>query len=103
MNEFGLSEKTTNILKEFFKIFPQIKQVKIYGSRAKGNYKKGSDIDFAVYGNLDFNLLSKISGEIDELPTPYKFDITHYETIQHTPLKEHIDKVGKIFFTKKSS
>lgn len=100
MNEFGLSEKTTNILKEFFKKFPQIKEVKIYGSRAKGNFKKGSDIDFALYGDIDFRLESKISYEIDELPTPYKYDITPYETLNHEGLKDHIDRVGKTFYVK---
>ena len=98
MNEFGLSEKTTNILTEFFKKFPEVDEVKIYGSRAKGNYKKGSDIDFALFGDIEYNLLRKISGGLDELPTPYKFDVTDYNTLKHLPLKEHIDRVGKTFY-----
>jgi predicted nucleotidyltransferase len=103
LSEFGLSERTTKTLLEFFEKFPQVEEVKVYGSRAKGNYKRGSDIDFAVFGkDIDFRLLSKITAEIDELPTPYKFDITHYETLKHQPLKEHIDRVGKIFYVKNS-
>lgn len=98
MNEFGLSEKTTNILTEFFQKFPEIEEVKIYGSRAKGNYKKGSDIDFALFGDINFRLLSKISGKLDELPTPYKFDVTDYNTITNENLKDHIDRIGKIFY-----
>lgn len=98
MNEFGLSEKTTNILTEFFQKFPEIEEVKIYGSRAKGNYKKGSDLDFALFGDINFRLLSKISGELDELPTPYKFDVTDYNTITNENLKDHIDRIGKIFY-----
>ncbi|MEI8390643.1 MAG: nucleotidyltransferase domain-containing protein [bacterium] len=103
LSQFGLSERTTKILLEFFNKFPQVELVKIYGSRAKGNYKKESDIDFAIFGkDIDFRLQSKIAGEIEELPTPYKFDITHYESLKHLPLKEHIDRVGKIFYTKKT-
>ena len=98
--KFGLSDKIINILTEFFKKFPQVDEVKIYGSRAKGNYRKGSDIDFALYGNIDYDLVRKISGEIDELPTPYKFDVTDYNTISNENLKEHIDRVGKTFYKK---
>lgn len=103
MNEFGLSEKITNILIEFFKKFPELQEVKIYGSRAKGNYKKGSDIDFAVFGDIDYRLKSKIAGGLDDLPTPYKFDVTDYNTITNENLKNHIDRIGKIFYKKEEA
>lgn len=97
MNDFGLSENTIKILKDFFNKFPEIKMVKVYGSRAMGNYRSGSDIDFALFGDLNKNLVKKISSEIDELNTPYMFDITDYATIQKKELKDHIDRVGKVF------
>lgn len=98
--EFGLSENIINILKNFFTNFSEVEEVKVYGSRAKGNYRKGSDIDFAIYGDIDYDLLSKITSEIDELPTPYKYDITGYKTLEHQGLKEHIDRLGKVFYKK---
>jgi predicted nucleotidyltransferase len=98
--DFGLNDKTINILKRFFSEFPKIEEVKIYGSRAKGNYRKGSDIDFALYGEINFRLLSKIVSAIEELPTPYKYDVTDYKTIENQDLKEHIDRVGKTFYIK---
>ena len=101
MTDFGLSEKTIDILKQYFAKLPQIKMVKIYGSRAMGNYRKGSDIDFAIFGDTDKNLIKKITYEIDELETPYMFDITNYKTIQNSDLKEHIDRVGKVFYAKR--
>jgi len=100
--EFGLSENINNILKNFFAKFPEIAEVKIYGSRAKGNYRKGSDIDFVIYGDIEYSLLARISGELDNLPTPYKFDVTDYKTISNKNLKEHIDRVGKIFYKKEN-
>lgn len=100
MNDFGLSKNTIEILTEYFLKIPEIKMVKIYGSRAMGNYRKGSDIDFVLYGNINKDLVKKISFEIDELNTPYMFDITEYTTIQNKELKEHIDKYGKLFFEK---
>lgn len=98
MTNFGLSEKTIEILKQYFAKIPQITMVKIYGSRAIGNFRNGSDVDLAIFGNIDKHLIKKISYEIDELKTPYMFDITDYKTIQNEDLKEHIDRVGKVFF-----
>lgn len=98
--KFGLSDRTIKELRNFFKKFPEIEEVKIYGSRAMDNYEEGSDIDFAIYGDINHDLLAKIIYEIDELPTPYKYDITDYNTLGHKNLKEHIDRVGKTFYKK---
>ena len=98
MTDFGLSEKTIEILRKYFVKIPQIEMVKIYGSRAIGNFRNGSDVDFAIFGTVDKNLIKQIAYEIDELETPYMFDITDYNTIQNEELKNHIDRVGKIFF-----
>lgn len=100
MIDFGLNEKTIQTLKEYFSQIPEIETVKIYGSRAMGNYRQGSDIDFALFGAIDDGLIKKINFEIDELNTPYMFDITNYSTIQNEELKNHIDRQGKIFFEK---
>jgi len=100
MIDFGLSENTTRILQDYFEKIDCIEMVKIYGSRAIGNYRKGSDIDFAIFGDVDSSLIGKITYEIDELPTPYMFDITCYNTIGNEKLKEHIDKYGKVFYSK---
>jgi uncharacterized protein len=97
MNNFGLSEKTIEIIKKLLSNYPQIKKVKIFGSRAKGNYKPSSDIDLALFGNIDDKLLRHIASELDELPTPYQFDVLNYNDIDNENLKNNIDKFGKIF------
>ena len=85
------------IIKKFLSHYPQIKEVKIFGSRAKGNYKPSSDIDLALFGNIDDKLLRHIASELDELPTPYQFDVLNYNDIDNENLKNNIDKFGKIF------
>lgn len=94
-NNFGLPEKIITELLEYFKNKPEIEKVVIYGSRAKGTYKNGSDIDFAVWTN---NEISGIAAELDELPTPYMFDVTNYKTLSHENLKKSIDKDGIEFY-----
>ena len=98
-NTFGLPERTINELSDYFKTKPEIDLVKIYGSRAKGTYRNGSDIDFAIWFNAPHSV-SRILFELDELPTPYKFDVTDYEALTHEGMKKSIDTDGKIFYEK---
>ena len=71
---------------EFFKKKPEIQRVVIYGSRAKGTYKNGSDIDFAIWS--DKRIASEIAVELDELQTPYMFDVADYKALSHENLKK---------------
>ena len=97
---FGLSQKTISQLKSVFKKYPDITQVKIYGSRARGYYKRGSDIDLAFFSESEKNLSSNLSWELDDLPSPYLFDLVDYNTLNENPLKEEIDKYGKVLYRK---
>lgn len=100
--KFGLKDNTLNKLYSVFAKFANIDKVVIYGSRAKGTHREGSDIDITLFGdNLDYNLINKLSVEIYELNTPYLFDISIYSKLQSASLKEHIDRVGKVFYSRK--
>jgi predicted nucleotidyltransferase len=96
MSQFGLIDSDIEYLKSVFSSFNSIEQVIIFGSRAKGNYKNGSDVDIALKGkNITFNDILQIDNELNEKSNlPYKFDVVHYENIQTPALKEHIDRVG---------
>lgn len=95
-NEFGLPERTMNELLEYFRFRKDVEKVVIYGSRAKGNYRTGSDIDFAVWSDKEPPL--GIAYELDALPTPYSFDVIDYKTLTHEGMKNSIDKDGKLFY-----
>lgn len=96
---FGLSEYTIDKIHAVFRKYPEVRQVIIYGSRAKGNFREGSDIDITMKGdNLTFSVLSRIQQDIDDLNTPYLFDISIYEQLDSTGLVEHINRVGKVFY-----
>lgn len=98
MNKFGLSQKTIDSLNQVFSQFPQVEQVILYGSRAKGNYRDGSDIDLTLKGeNLNLNDLLKIENLIEELLLPYKIDLSLYQQIENPEFVEHIDRVGVSF------
>ena len=94
---FGLPEESLQLIKQTIAQFPEIEQAVIFGSRAIGNYRKGSDVDLAIIGkqinHLTENRLSSILNE--ELPLPYFFDVVDYTHLTHPKLSEHIKKVGK--------
>ena len=67
MMQYGLSDQVINEIKQIFTNFSQIEEVILYGSHAKGNYKKGSDIDLAVKGkNITISYLGKIRNALDD-------------------------------------
>ena len=98
---YGLKKEIVNDLKKIFSDFPEVKEVIVYGSRAKGNYKPGSDVDLTFKGNnLSLNILNKISLQIDDLFLPYTFDLSVFEHIENKDLIDHIQRIGQIFYQK---
>lgn len=99
---FGIPTKSMTLIKKAMAEIREIERAVIFGSRSMGNYKNGSDVDMVIYGNdITMNLVNKLSMELNEiLPLPYYFDIFHYESLENVQLKEHIDKFGKMFYTK---
>ena len=82
-----------------FEAFSAVDMVKIYGSRAKGNYRHGSDIDLTFIGyNIDMKLLNKISVNLDDLLLPYSFDLSIMSNISNRDLINHIERIGRIFY-----
>ncbi|HRX49402.1 MAG TPA: nucleotidyltransferase domain-containing protein [Spirochaetota bacterium] len=99
-NRFGITEKSYNCIVTYLKSQPQIETVIIFGSRAKGNYKKGSDIDLAIKGEkcspmLAIDIESFIN---EEIPVPYTVDVVDYNSLKKKELKNHIDRVGILFY-----
>lgn len=95
----GLNTQTTLKIISVFQRFPQIEKAILYGSRAMGTYKQGSDIDICLTGKeLSQELVWKISEALDDLLLPYVFDLSLFETLDNQELKEHISKIGIIFY-----
>jgi predicted nucleotidyltransferase len=93
--QFGLKEKTIEQINAVFAKHPQIEQAVLYGSRAIGNYKNGSDIDITLKGsNLNLAIINKICNELDDLLLPYTFDISIFNQITNPDLLDHINKFG---------
>jgi predicted nucleotidyltransferase len=90
----ALKAEELALLRRVFGRHPEIKSVKLFGSRAKGVAAPGSDIDLALWGDVDALRAEAIAAELDDLPTPYKFDVKPFHLIKLRPLCEHIERVG---------
>ena len=85
--KFGLSDTVIKELQDVFRRHANIKKVLIFGSRSKGNYRAGSDIDLAVIGsNIEYSQLLNILCEIDDLELLYSVDLLDYQKKRGLPL-----------------
>lgn len=94
MRSPGLKPDELALLRGVFHRHPEIKSVKLFGSRAKGTNAPSSDVDLALWGDIDAVCAESIAAELDELPTAYKFDVMPFHLIKLAPLREHIERVG---------
>lgn len=96
----GLTDEDLHTIKAILERFPEVKEAWLFGSRAKGNYQPGSDIDIALKGENLSHAVTCISGYLnDESPLPYHFDILDYRIVDNQDLLTHIDRVGIKIYT----
>ena len=97
--KYGLTEITVEKICSVFARFPEIEKAILYGSRAKGNFKTGSDIDLTLCGeSLTSDLRSTIASALDDLLLPYTIDLSVFNQLNHEELREHIERVGVLFY-----
>lgn len=98
-NAFGLTDRDMNTVEDIFRKYPDIQTVVIFGSRAKGTYKHGSDIDLAVMDQgITDTLIRNIQSEFEDSSLPYFVDLINYHNLTHSDLKNHIDRIGVPFY-----
>ncbi len=98
--KFGLKESIIQQIHSVLARYPQVGKAVLYGSRAKGNFRNGSDIDLTLHGGEDLTLkvLYRIMDEIDDLLLPYTFDLSIFGHISDPDVIDHIQRVGVTFY-----
>lgn len=98
---YGLSDQHIEKIQAVLAANPQIERAILYGSRAMGNYRSGSDIDLTLQGNqLSVALLLQINHQLDDLLLPWQIDLSIFDQIENTDLLDHISRVGLDFYLK---
>lgn len=102
--ELGLRDEDLRSIVKIIAASKPVDAALVFGSRAKGTYRTGSDIDIALTGKSlchdDIVELSCLLNE--ESILPYRFDIVDYQALANPALRDHIDRVGKLIFRRRS-
>ena len=97
----GLTNTTVAEIHRVLARFPEVEKALLYGSRAKGNFKPGSDVDLTLLGaSVTPKILGQIEGELDDGQLPYRFDVSIFSQLTQSDLIEHIRRVGVVFYEK---
>lgn len=99
---YGLIDRDFFYIHKALEKFPEIEKTLLFGSRALGNYKNGSDVDLAIVGEeVSHKTMVKLNDYLNEIyPLPYMFDLVHYDSLFNENLKNHIDTFGKEIYCK---
>jgi predicted nucleotidyltransferase len=99
LQDTGLTESVIARINAVFAEVPEIEQVILYGSRAKGTFRNGSDIDLVIKGEaVDHSSLLRTERELDDLLLPYTIDLSLFHLIDNQELLDHIRRVGVVFY-----
>jgi uncharacterized protein len=99
---YGLPPDVVGKINDVLARYPQVERATLYGSRAKGNYKNGSDIDLTLHGgeDLTLNVVYRILNNFDDLLLPYTIDLSIFHEIGDPDIVAHIQRVGVPFYNR---
>jgi predicted nucleotidyltransferase len=94
--QFGLTEDDLSTLQRVFRRYPSVHEVLVFGSRAMGRFRPGSDVDLAVReDDARASALPDMRYELDEETLlPYRFDVLALDQIASPLLVDHIQRWG---------
>lgn len=97
---FGLKNSDFEYIVKLLDNTKEVEQASIFGSRAAGNYRKGSDVDIAIIGKkINFSIAAHLNFVLEEeSPMPYFFDIVNYTGLKNKNLRSMIKRSGKIIY-----
>ena len=102
--DFGLSPRALGLLRGLFASYPEVHKAIVYGSRAMGNYRNGSDIDITLEGpELTFTDLMRLETALDDLLLPWEIDLSLLSHIDNPELLAHIHRVGKPLWVREAT
>lgn len=101
---WGLSPRTLATIRALLARYPEIDRALLYGSRAKGTHREGSDIDLTLVGpGVTQRTRAGLWNDLDDSDIPYKVDVSVFADITNPALREHIGRVGVALYERRSS
>jgi predicted nucleotidyltransferase len=98
----GLKPSDLRAICNVLSAFPEVNRAYLFGSRSKGNFKAGSDVDIALTGeHLSLRTVSDIGFQLNEESLmPYHFDVLDFNTVSEPDLRSHIQRKGILIYEK---
>jgi len=97
--KYGLSQVTVERIRAVLSHYPEVENAVLYGSRAKGTHRPGSDIDLTLCGpGVNHAMLTRVGSELDDLLLPHTMDISLMSELTHPALLDHIQRVGVVLY-----
>lgn len=97
----GLKPEVWQQIHRILAKYPEVQQALLYGSRAKGNYHSGSDIDLCLIAPaMAYSVFTRLATELDDLLLPYMLDLVLHHHIDSAELKAHIARMGQVAYEK---
>lgn len=95
----GLSERDMRTITGILRKYPDVRQVCLFGSRAKGTFHAGSDIDLAIMNTgVQESTVRRLQSDFEESSLPWFVDIVDFPSLTHEGLKDHIRRVGVVIY-----
>jgi predicted nucleotidyltransferase len=100
----GLSERDMRTITGILRKYPDVRQVCLFGSRAKGTFHAGSDIDLAIMntGVLE-STIRRLQSDFEESSLPWFVDVVDFPSLEHEGLKDHIRRMGVVVYEREES
>lgn len=96
---FGIPQLACDRIILVLRDYPEIVGGTIFGSRAKGNYRPGSDIDLCLEApGLSMRRRLELENRLDDLLLPWRIDLVVRHEIDNPALLEHIGRAGRNLF-----
>jgi len=94
-SKHGLTTATVEKIVGVLALFPAVEEAVLFGSRAKGSHKPGSDIDLSLVGeSLDWRTVGRIYDALDDQMLPYRFSLILFDRNTDPDVAAHITRVG---------
>ena len=96
MESSGIGQKVLEEICTFAKQY-NVEKVILFGSRARGDFHRTSDIDLAIIGGD----VARFALDVDEETTTLlKYDIVDLSGVVQPELRQSIEKEGKLIYEK---
>ena len=98
LSQFGIPNALLQKMSETFSKYPDIQKVTLFGSRATGNFRNGSDIDLSISTQKP-DLIATLRVELDDLNSPYMIDLVDENNLTNQALLKQIRESGVVIYS----